>query len=100
MNDGGSFTLTSGVLNRDPIAGGSAGAAANGAIDSFVLGAAVEMPRGIRINSVSAALLANSVDRFDGFFPGHIPVSLVKVGMAYKKCVEGVINGQCVVCDA
>ena len=100
VNDGGSFTLTSGVLNRDPIAGGACGAAANGAIDSFVLGASVEMPRGIRINSVSAALLENSTERFDGFFPGHIPVSLDKVGMAYKKCVEGVINGQRVICDA
>ena len=43
MNDGGSFTLTSGVLNRDPIPGGSCAAAANGALDGFVLGAAVDM---------------------------------------------------------
>ena len=34
MNDGGSFTLTSGVLNRDPIPGGSCAAAANGAKSS------------------------------------------------------------------
>ncbi|MFT7675169.1 MAG: putative NADH-flavin reductase, partial [Gammaproteobacteria bacterium] len=43
MNDGGSFTITSGVLNRDPIRGGASAAAANGALDSFVIGAAVEM---------------------------------------------------------
>lgn len=44
MNDGGSFTLTSGVLNRDPISGGSAAAAANGALNGFTLGASVDMP--------------------------------------------------------
>ena len=63
MNDGGSFTLTSGVLNRDPISGGSCAAAANGAIDGFVTAAAVDMPRGIRINAVSPGLLQVSVDR-------------------------------------
>lgn len=53
VNDGGSFTLTSGVLDRDPIRQGSNAAAVNGAIGGFVKGAAIEMPRGIRINAVS-----------------------------------------------
>lgn len=74
MNDGGSFTLTSGVLNRDPIPGGSSAAAANGAIDGFVLGAAVDMPRGIRINAVSPEVLEVSRSRYDGFFRGHVHV--------------------------
>ena len=56
------FTLTGGVLNRDPIAGGSC-AAGNGAIDGFVIGAAVDMPRSIRINSVSPGVLQNSIKR-------------------------------------
>ena len=99
MNDGGSFTMTSGVLNRDPIAGGACAASANGAIDGFVIGAAVGMPRGIRINSVSPGLLQNSVDRYDGLFPGHDPVSSARVGLAYCKTVEGVINGQVVIVD-
>lgn len=94
LNDGGSFTLTSGVLNRDPISGGSCAAAANGAIDGFIVGAAVDMPRGIRINAVSPALLQASVDRYDGFFPGHEAVSSERVGLAFCKSVEGVITGQ------
>jgi len=94
MNDGGSFTLTSGVLNRDPISGGSCAAAANGAIDGFIVGAAVDMPRGIRINTVSPGLLQVSVDRYDGFFPGHEPVSSDRVGLAFCKSVEGVVTGQ------
>lgn len=99
INDGGSFTLTSGVLNRDPISGGSCAAAANGAIDGFIVGAAVDMPRSIRINSVSPGLLQVSVDRYDGFFPGHEPVSSERVGLAYCKSVEGVINGQVIIVD-
>jgi len=97
MNDGGSFTLTSGMLNRDPTRGGSCAAAANGAIDGFIVGAAVDMPRGIRINAVSPGLLQVSVERYDGFFPGHEPVSSERVGLAYCKSVEGVVNGQVII---
>jgi NAD(P)-dependent dehydrogenase (short-subunit alcohol dehydrogenase family) len=99
MNDGGSFTLTSGVLNRDPIRGGASAAAANGALDGFVIGAAIDMPRGIRINAVSPGLLQVSVDRYDGFFPGHEPVSSERVGLAYCKSVEGAITGQVIIVD-
>jgi len=99
MNDSGSFTLTSGVLNRDPIRGGASAAAANGALDGFVLGAAIDMPRGIRINAVSPELLQVSVDRYDGFFPGHEPVSSERVGLAYCKSVEGAITGQVIIID-
>jgi len=94
INDGGSFTLTSGVLNRDPITGGSCAAAANGALDGFVTGAAVDMPRGIRINAVSPEILEVSREKYDGFFPGHVHVSNEAVGLAYSKAVEGCLNGQ------
>ena len=99
MNDGGSFTLTSGVLNRDPIRGGSCAAAANGALDGFVLGAAVDMPRGIRINTVSPEVLEVSRDRYDGFFRGHVHVSSEAVALAYEKAVEGCLTGQVFIVD-
>jgi len=94
INDGGSFTLTSGVLNRDPIPGGSCAAAANGALDGFVLGAAVDMPRGIRINVVSPEVLEVSRQRYEGFCPGHVHVTNEAVGLAYSKAVEGCLTGQ------
>ncbi len=94
VNDGGSFTVTSGVLNRDPIPGGSCAAAANGALDGFVIGAAVDMPRGIRINAVSPEVLEACRARYDGFFPGHVHVSNEAVGLAYSKAVEGCLSGQ------
>lgn len=99
MNDGGSFTVTSGVLNRDPIPGGSCAAAANGALDGFVVGAAVDMPRGIRINSVSPEILEASRVAYEGFFPGHVHVSDEAVGLAFCKAVEGCLTGQVFVVD-
>ena len=99
INDGGSFTITSGVLNRDPIPGGSGAAAANGALDGFVIGAAVDMPRGIRINAVSPEVLEVSRQKYDGFFPGHVHVSNEAVGLAYSKAVEGCLSGQVFIVD-
>jgi NAD(P)-dependent dehydrogenase (short-subunit alcohol dehydrogenase family) len=99
MNDGGSFTVTSGVLNRDPIPGGSCAAAANGALDGFVRAAAVDMPRGIRINAVSPEVLEVCRAKYDGFFPGHVHVSNEAVGLAYSKAVEGCLSGQVLIVD-
>lgn len=97
VNDNGSFTLTSGILDRDPVRQGANAAAVNGAIGAFVKGAAIEMPRGIRINAVSPGLLEDSAVKYDGFFPGHEPVSAARVGLAYAKCVDGALTGQ-VIC--
>ena len=94
MNDGGSFTLTSGVLDRDPVRQGANAAAVNGALGAFVRAAALDMPRGIRINAVSPGLLEDSVTKYDGFFPGHEPVSAARVGLAYAKSVDGGLTGQ------
>jgi len=94
VNDGGSFTLTSGILDRDPIRQGANAAAVNGAIGGFVKGAAIGMPRGIRINAVSPGLLEESAKKYDGFFPGHQPVTSASVGLAYVKSVEGALTGQ------
>jgi NAD(P)-dependent dehydrogenase (short-subunit alcohol dehydrogenase family) len=94
VNDNGSFTLTSGILDRDPIRQGANAAAVNGALAGFVLSAALEMPRGIRINAVSPGLLKDSAAKYDGFFPGHEPVSSERVGLAYVKSVDGALTGK------
>ena len=94
VNDNGSFTLTSGILDRDPIRKGVNASTVNAALAGFVMAAAIEMPRGIRINVVSPGLLEDSVVKYDGFFPGHEPVSSERVGFGYVKSVEGAITGQ------
>ena len=50
LNDRGSITLTIGVTKDDPIAGGASGAMANGGVAAFVKSAAIDLPRGLRIN--------------------------------------------------
>ena len=97
VNDAGSFTLTSGVLDRDPIRLGANAATANGAIGGFVVGAAIEMPRGLRINVVSPGLLETSEERYGAYFPGHERVSSKRVGLAYAKSVEGPMTGSVIV---
>ena len=99
VSDGGSFTLTSGILDRDPVRGGSGAATTNGALGGFVKAAAIDMPRGLRINVVSPGLLEVSADRYGSIFPGHDPVSSRRVGLAYAKCVEGGLTGQVVTVD-
>ncbi|VAV92482.1 Short-chain dehydrogenase [hydrothermal vent metagenome] len=95
--EGGSFTLTSGILDRDPIKMGTGAATANGALGGFVVSAAIEMPRSLRINVVSPGLLDVSVPRYGTWFPGHEPVSSNRVGLAFAKSVEGAITGQVII---
>ena len=99
VNDGGSFTLTSGILSRDPIRQGANAAAIDGALDAFVISAAIEMPRGIRINVVSPGLLQEAEKKYDGYFPGHDAVSSRRVGLAFAKSIEGAITGQVIKVD-
>lgn len=94
ISDAGSFTLTSGVLSHDPIRFGSSASMVNGAIDAFVRAAAIELPRGLRINSVSPGVLLESMAAFGPFFRGHEPVPGARVALAYAKSVEGARTGQ------
>ncbi|WP_299083074.1 short chain dehydrogenase [uncultured Ruegeria sp.] len=97
ISDNGSFTLTSGVLDRDPVVWGTGAALANGALAGFATSAAIETPRGLRINVVSPGLLDVSEQRYGALFPGHERVSSDRVGRAFAKCVEGAITGQVVI---
>lgn len=94
VNDEGSFTLTSGILNRDPIRLGSSAAMVNGAIDGFVKAAAIEMPRGMRINAVSPTVVTESMEQYVEFFRGFVSVPAAIVAQAYVKSVEGAQSGQ------
>lgn len=94
VTDRGSFTLTTGVIMDDPIIGGASAAMASGGINAFVKSAAIEMPRGIRINNVSPNILKESLEKYGPFFPGFEPVPASRVAKAYRKSVEGAQTGQ------
>jgi NAD(P)-dependent dehydrogenase (short-subunit alcohol dehydrogenase family) len=93
-NDGASFTFTSGILNRDPIRTGASAALVNGALDAFVKAAAIELPRGLRINSVSPTVLLEAMGSYAPYFRGYKPALGADVALAYAKSVEGLQTGQ------
>lgn len=93
INPRGSFTLTSGVLSRDPVLTGANPSAVNGAIESFVRAAAIELEQGVRINAVSPTVVEDSPGYFP-YFPGHMPVTMKQVIYGYHKSVLGGITGQ------
>lgn len=94
LSDRGSITLISGILSEDPINWGVSATTINGAIEHFVKAAACELPRGLRINVVSPAVLEESMGKYGDFFPGFVPVPAARVAQAYKKSVLGVQTGQ------
>ena len=93
-NDGASFTFTSGVISREPIRTGSSAALVNAALDGFVKAAAIELPRGLRVNSVSPTVLEEAMEHYAPYFRGFKPVAGADVALAYAKSVEGLQTGQ------
>lgn len=94
LNDGGSITLTSGIVADEPIAQGVNATTVNAALAGFVKAAAYELPRGIRINLVSPTLLTESEAAYGPFFPGFESVPAARVALAYRRSVEGIQSGQ------
>ena len=89
----GSFTLITGVLGREPVVTASAAALANGAVESFVVAAALEIaPQ--RVNAVSPTVFTESLPHYGDFFPGIPPVDLADVAQAYVRSVEGAETGR------
>ncbi|MFM0290982.1 short chain dehydrogenase [Paraburkholderia megapolitana] len=94
VNDGGSFTLTSGIVGEEPIREGANATTVNLALAGFVRGAAIELPRGIRINLVSPTVLAESMDAYAPYFRGFEPVTAERAAQGYLRSVEGAQTGQ------
>ncbi|MEH8177088.1 short chain dehydrogenase [Aeromonas veronii] len=100
INQGGSFTLISGILNIKPIPLAIADATTSGAIDTFVQSVAHELPRGIRINVVNPTVLEEAWDVYGEMMPGFQPVPGALVGKAFERSVDGFISGQVLYVDA
>ncbi|MFN8167885.1 MAG: short chain dehydrogenase [Candidatus Nanopelagicales bacterium] len=94
VRDGGSITLIGGILADEPIRTGTVASAVNGGIHSYVAAAAVELPRGIRINAVSPTVFVESWESYGPFFPGFTPVPVAEAARAYVRSIEGASTGQ------
>lgn len=91
LRDGGSITLTTGVLADHPMPGSAAVSLVNAALEGFVRAAALEMPRGLRINAVSPPWVTETLIKL-GMDPGPgLPAA--EVAQAYLAAVEGSSRG-------
>ena len=94
LKDGGSITLITGVLADQPIVAGSSASMVNGALEAFARAAAIELPRGLRINAVSPTVFVKSMEGYAPFFRGFEPVPVAKAALAFSRSIEGRQTGQ------
>lgn len=89
--DHGSFTLTSGVLAQQPMAGSAAISLVNAGVEGFARAAALEAPRGIRVNVVSPPWVRETLAALKMDPTPGLPAAVV--ARAYLRSVTGSDNG-------
>ncbi len=92
INDNGSFTLTSGLLAREPMPGSAAISTVNAGLNGFTRAAALEMPRGVRINVVSPIWVKETMEKLGMDTAGGM--SAEDTARAYVESVESSRNGE------
>jgi NAD(P)-dependent dehydrogenase (short-subunit alcohol dehydrogenase family) len=92
LNDGGSITLTSGVLAAQPIPGCAAVSAFTLGVEGFVRAVALELPRGLRINAVSPQWIKETMVKY-GMDPTP-GIAAADAAKFYVAAVEGSQQGQ------
>lgn len=92
LNDGGSFTVTSGVLSQHPMKGSCSISMVNAGLEGFVRAAALELPRGLRVNVVSPPWVTETLVALK--MDPSIGMGAERVALAYVHSVEGAMTGQ------
>jgi NAD(P)-dependent dehydrogenase (short-subunit alcohol dehydrogenase family) len=93
VRDGGSIAITSGVLAHQPMPGSAAVSLVNAGLEGFVRAAALEAPRGIRVNVVSPPWVKETLAKLKmPDAPGSLPAATV--ARAYVAAVEGQHRGE------
>jgi NAD(P)-dependent dehydrogenase (short-subunit alcohol dehydrogenase family) len=88
----GSITLTSGILAQRPMRGSAAISLVNAGLEGFVRAAAMEAPRGIRVNVVSPPWVTETLEKLGMEVSAGLPADTV--ANAYVAAVEGKFQGQ------
>ncbi|KIC07697.1 short-chain dehydrogenase [Leisingera sp. ANG-M1] len=91
ISDGGSFTLTAGILSRNPMPGSVVISLANGALESFSKAAALELGRGLRVNTVSPVFVKETMEVMG--MDSSSGLSAADTAKAYLAAVEGDLTG-------
>lgn len=92
VRDGGSITVTSGSAAQKPMIGSSAVSLANAGLEGFVRAAALEAPRGIRVNVVSPPWVTETLRKLGMDTSLGLPADTV--AQAYVAAVERPHRGQ------
>ena len=90
--DNGSITLTSGILAQQPTRGSGAVSLVNAGLEGFARAAALEAPRGIRINVVTPPWVTETLQALGMPLQGGLPAPTV--AQAYVRSVGGTATGQ------
>ncbi len=91
LEDGGSFTLTTGVLAQAPMRGSAAISLVNAGLEGFVKAAALEAPRNIRVNAVSPPWVTETLQALKMDASRGLPAAVV--AQAYVRSVTGKETG-------
>jgi NAD(P)-dependent dehydrogenase (short-subunit alcohol dehydrogenase family) len=95
VSDGGSITTTSGVLSKSPMPGSAAISLVNAGLEGFTRAAALEAPRGIRVNVVSPPWVTETLIEMGATDLSHgLPAATV--ARAYVNVVTGRMTGEVV----
>jgi len=89
--DRGSFTLTTGILARSPMPGSAAISLVNAGVEGFVRAAALEAPRGIRVNAVSPPWVSETLQALKMDPTRGLPAAVV--ARSYVQSVTGTDTG-------
>jgi NAD(P)-dependent dehydrogenase (short-subunit alcohol dehydrogenase family) len=92
LRNGGSITVTTGVLAMHPMLGSASISMVNAGLEGFVRAAALEMPRKLRINAVSPPWVKETMVKF-GMDPTP-GLASADVAKAYVAAVEGSHQGK------
>jgi NAD(P)-dependent dehydrogenase (short-subunit alcohol dehydrogenase family) len=98
VRDGGSFTLTSGILSRQPMVGSAAISLVNAGIEGFARAAALEAPRRIRVNVVCPGWVTETLKALGMDSSQGTPASTV--ARAYIQALEGSGSGKVIEINA
>jgi NAD(P)-dependent dehydrogenase (short-subunit alcohol dehydrogenase family) len=91
VEDGGSFTLTTGILAQTPMPGSAAISLVNAGLEGFVRAAALEAPRNIRVNAVSPPWVTETLRALKMDTSHGLPAAVV--ARAYVRSVTGTDTG-------
>ena len=89
--DRGSVTLTSGILARTPMPGSAAISLVNAGVEGFVRAAALDAPRGIRVNVVSPPWVSETLEALKMDPAQGLPAAVV--ARSYVQSVTGTQTG-------